>query len=58
MDCALILRGTALSCCFNGFCILQGIVETEIEQGRHFDINLFCRLAPTYYGMAAASLIL
>ena len=54
---AFLLKGTALSCGFSGFCILQGILEMDIEQGRSFDVNFFCRLAPTYYGMAAASFV-
>ena len=49
------LKGLALSCGIQGFCILHGMLQNEIEQGRRFTVNFMCRLAPTYYGMMVAA---
>lgn len=70
---AYLLKNYALTCGFNGFCILHGILETELaitgnytedvaqrdddKEGVHFAVKFFCRLAPTYYGMMAASFV-
>lgn len=45
------LKGLALSCGIQGFCILHGLLQSEIEHGGRFTVNFLCRLAPTYYGM-------
>ena len=64
LDRAFVLRTTALSCGINGFCMLQGMLEAEIScqtvrgsRTSSFSTTLFCRLAPTYYGMMSASFI-
>ena len=64
LDRAFFLRTTALSCGINGFCMLQGMLEAEIScqtvegsRTSSFSTTLFCRLAPTYYGMMSASFI-
>ena len=49
------LKGLALSCGIQGFCILHGLLQSEIEQGGRFTVNFMCRLAPTYYGMMVAA---
>ncbi len=63
LDRAFLLKTTALSCGFNGFCLLQGMLEADIScqtvggSRTSFSTTLFCRLAPTYYGMMSASFI-
>ena len=54
------IKSSALSCGMYGFSILHGMLSTlalvDFENvGTSFDANLFCRLAPSYYGMVVAA---
>ncbi|KAI6645997.1 hypothetical protein LOD99_13250 [Oopsacas minuta] len=51
------LKGQALSCGIYGFGILHGLLISEIELGTRFQVNFLCRLAPTYYGMMVAAIV-
>ena len=51
------LKSSALSCGIYGFGILQGILSAQVEEKAMYDAHFFCRLAPTYYGMAVAAFI-
>ncbi|XP_064394167.1 uncharacterized protein LOC135341516 [Halichondria panicea] len=51
---AVDLKQEALSCGIYGFCLLQGILANGLKKRNNFTAHLLCRLAPTYYGMAAA----
>ena len=54
---AIDLKGSALSCGIYGFGVLHGILAAEVEEGTTYKAHLLCRLAPTYYGMAAVAFI-
>lgn len=53
------MKTTALSCGVYGFCILHGMLSADVRRSQHasYTAHCFCRLAPTYYGMAAAAYI-
>ncbi len=55
---AISLKGSANSCGIYGFGILHGLLVAEMEaQGARFRAHFWCRLAPTYYGMAVAAFV-
>ena len=52
------IKNSALSCGIYGFGMLHGILSAEVEEkATIYDAHLFCRLAPTYYGMVVAAFI-
>ena len=55
---AMDIKHLALSCGIYGFGLLHGILVAEVEEREaSFTAHLLSRLAPTYYGMAAAAFI-
>ena len=55
---ATSVKNSALSCGICGFGILHGILSAQVEAERNvYNAHLFCRLAPTYYGMAVAAFV-
>ena len=52
------MKTTALACGIYGFCILHGMLRDDVgTRQASYTAHCFCRLAPTYYGMAAAVFI-
>ena len=51
------LKDLALSCGIYGFVLLHGILSAEVKEKASYNAHLFCRLAPTYYGMVVAAFV-
>jgi aromatic ring-opening dioxygenase LigB subunit len=54
---AMNLKEVVVSCGIDGFGLLHGILSSELERKATYDAHLLSRLAPTYYGLAAAAFI-
>jgi aromatic ring-opening dioxygenase LigB subunit len=54
---AMNLKEVVVSCGIDGFGLLHGILSSELERKATYDAHLLSRLAPTYYGMAAAAFV-
>ena len=55
---AFCMRNEAFECGIYGCALLHGILSANVlDEGASFDAQLFCRLAPTYYGMLVVSFI-
>ena len=54
---ATAIKNSALSCGIYGFGVLHGVLSAQVEGRAVYDAQLFCRLAPTYYGMVVAAFI-
>ena len=54
---ATAIKNSALSCGIYGFGVLHGILSAQVEGRAVYDAQLFCRLAPTYYGMVVAAFV-
>lgn len=54
---ATAIKKIALSCGIYELGVLHGILMAGVEKKASFNAHLFCRLAPTYYGMIVAAFI-